>query len=47
MLRTPQMAAAAATSTATFSLVLYSKYRSLSLEIWKKLSESSEEGVPG
>jgi len=47
MLRTPQAAAAAATSTATFSLVQYSKYRSLSLDIWKKLSDSSEDGVPG
>ena len=46
-LRTPEFAAAAATSMAIFSLVQYSKYSSLSRAMWKKLVEISEEGVPG
>ncbi len=47
MVRRPTVAAAEATSRATFSLVEYSKYRSLSCDILKKFSAISEEGVPG
>ena len=44
---TPEAAAAAATSRATFSLVENSKYIPASAAIFEKTSPISDEGVPG
>ena len=45
--RTPDAAAPAPTSMATFSFVEYSKYMSVSGTSWKNVSGTSEDGVPG
>ena len=45
--RTPEAAAAPATSRATFSLIEYSKYIPASAAMFSSMPPTSEEGVPG